>query len=189
MYRKKKIAGPYLEEHLSNRPRRYKLDTNGLTLEVATKGSRNHRPHPRLNTNTTLSPKVSTKGLLVWGGLIAVLSIPLSAIHHISNWWLLLVFGVVLPIALGVGNRIANSRKIQAHSAADHSSERELLEVLERHGEITPLTAATRISLTVTEADQMLSELAQKGHLEVRVDGGKISYSPWERARQDSRSS
>ena len=135
-----------------------------------------------------MSPKVSAKGLLLWGGLIAVLSIPLSAIHHITNWWLLLVFGVVLPIALGIGNRIANSRKVQAHSL-DHSSERELLELLERHGEITPLTAATRTSLTVSEADKMLSQLAQKGHLEVRVDGGMISYALWERNNQESQSS
>ena len=159
-----------------------------MTLEVSTKGSRGNRPsHRRLDTNT-LSPKVSTKGLLVWGGLIAVLSIPLSAIHHISNWWLLLVFGVALPIALGIGNRIANSRKIRAHSVAN-SSERELLELLERHGELTALTAATRTSLTVSEADKMLSQLAQKGHLEVRVDGGKISYALWERSNQESHSS
>jgi hypothetical protein len=117
-----------------------------MTVEVSTKGSGSHRSCSSLDTNA-LSPKGSkTKGLLVWGGLNAVLSLPLSAIHHISNWWLLLIFGVVLPIALGLGNRIANSRKIQAHSV-DHSSERELLEVLERHGGITPLTAASRTSL------------------------------------------
>jgi hypothetical protein len=127
---------------------------------------------------------VSTKSLLVWGGLVAVLSIPLSAIQHISNWWLLLAFGVVLPIALGIGNRIANSPKLQPHSV-DSSSERELLELLERHGELTPLAVATKTSLTISTADQMLSELAQKGHLEVRIDGGKMSYALWERNRSE----
>jgi hypothetical protein len=30
--------------------------------------------------------------------------------------------------------------------------------------------------LTVAEADRMLSELAKGGHLEVRVEGGKLLY-------------
>jgi hypothetical protein len=121
--------------------------------------------------------------------LIAVLSIPLSAIHHISNWWLLLVFGVVLPVALGLANRIANSHKGRASLHSAKHSEKELLEVLEREGELTPVTVATKTSLTISEADRMLSELAQKGHLEVRADGGKISYALWERNRQESQSS
>ena len=112
------------------------------------------------------------------------MSIPLSAIQHISNWWLLLAFGVVLPIALGIGNRIAISPKLQPHSV-DSSSERELLELLERHGELTPLAVATKTSLTISKADQMLSELAQKGHLEVRIDGGKMSYALWEPNRSE----
>ena len=131
------------------------------------------------------TPKFSTKGLLLWGGLIAVLSIPLSAIHHISNWWLLLVFGAVLPIVLGIGSRIANGRKAKAQPHSIDHSEKEFLEVLERYGELTPVEAATKTSLTVSEADQMLSEFAHKGYLQVRIDGGKISYALWERNLQE----
>jgi hypothetical protein len=36
--------------------------------------------------------------------------------------------------------------------------------------------AALETTLTVAEADRMLSELAQGGHLEVRVEGGKLLY-------------
>ena len=35
-------------------------------------------------------------------------------------------------------------------------------------------------SLSVEEADRMLSDLAGKGHLEVRVERGRLLYSLWE---------
>jgi hypothetical protein len=35
-------------------------------------------------------------------------------------------------------------------------------------------------SLTVAEADRMLKELAEGGHLDVRVRGGGLFYSLWE---------
>ncbi len=35
-------------------------------------------------------------------------------------------------------------------------------------------------SLTVAEADGMLKELAEGGHLEVRVRGGGLFYALWE---------
>jgi hypothetical protein len=54
--------------------------------------------------------------------------------------------------------------------------ERQLLEAIERHGKITPVRAALETSLTVAEADRMLSNLAQGGHLEVRVEEGKLLY-------------
>jgi hypothetical protein len=172
-----------LEWHRSNQAP-FRLDTRFLTVEVPGKCARSKRARPpKLVTRSLPSPKVSTKGLLVWGGAIALSAIPLSAIVH-YNWWLILVFGAVMPIALGLGNRIAPSHKAKVQPPSGIHGEKELLEVLGRHGELTPLTAATKTSLTVSEADQMLGELAQKGHLEVRVDGGKMSYALWERNRQ-----
>ena len=47
-------------------------------------------------------------------------------------------------------------------------------------GAITAAEAALETSLSVEEADRMLSGLAVKGHLEVRVDGARIAYSLWE---------
>ena len=55
-------------------------------------------------------------------------------------------------------------------------AERQLLEAIERHGEITPVRAALETTLTVAEADRMLSELAKGGYLEVRIEGGKLLY-------------
>jgi len=59
----------------------------------------------------------------------------------------------------------------------EKSSERKLLEVIEANGEITPARAALQTSLTVEEAEQLLSDLAQRGHLDVRVEGSRLVYS------------
>ncbi len=56
-------------------------------------------------------------------------------------------------------------------------AERQLLEAIDRHGEITPARAALETALTVAEADRMLGGLAEKGHLEVRAKDGKLLYS------------
>ena len=161
----------------------FRLDTRFLTVEVPGKRARSKRTRAtKLATRSLPSPTLSTKGLLVWGGAIALSAIPLSAIVH-YNWWLILVFGAVLPIALGLGNRIAPSHKGKVQPPSGIQGEKELLELLERHGELTPLAAATKTSLTISEADQMLSDLAQKGHLQVRIDGGKMSYALWEQNR------
>jgi hypothetical protein len=55
-------------------------------------------------------------------------------------------------------------------------AERRLLEAIDRHGQITPVRAALETPLTVAEADRMLSDLAKGGHLQVRVEGGKLLY-------------
>jgi hypothetical protein len=58
--------------------------------------------------------------------------------------------------------------------------EKELLEALERHGEITAVRAAIETSLSVTEAEEMLSGLANKGHVRVSANGGRLAYALWE---------
>lgn len=60
---------------------------------------------------------------------------------------------------------------------SEESAEKQLLEVIERNGEITPARAALQTSLTVDEAERLLSELSQRGHLDVRVEGSKLVYS------------
>jgi DNA-binding transcriptional ArsR family regulator len=58
--------------------------------------------------------------------------------------------------------------------------ERELLAALRDRGEMTPAGVAVETSLSVDEADRRLRELAEAGHLEVRVRGGGIFYALWE---------
>jgi hypothetical protein len=128
----------------------------------------------RLKTRI-FSIKLSIRGLLTWGALILLLSGPLSALT--SLWWLILIFGVVLPLAVGLAGRVSGLPQAGAAQAAAASGEKELLAALERCGSLTPARAALETSLSVAEADRMLSELAAGGYLEVGVEDGRIIYS------------
>ena len=66
----------------------------------------------------------------------------------------------------------------------EESKERQLLGALARRGELSPALAALETSLTVAEADRMLSDLAESGHLEVRAQEGRIGYALWEHDRR-----
>lgn len=96
-------------------------------------------------------------------------------------WWLIFVFGWMLFPAFGLLVRgIAGLSEGPDEPAAANSRERELLEALQRRGELTPAQAAMETSLTVNEADKMLEDLAAKGHLDVKVRGGGLFYGLWE---------
>ncbi|MGB3682899.1 MAG: hypothetical protein WA990_10495 [Rubrobacteraceae bacterium] len=56
------------------------------------------------------------------------------------------------------------------------SQERELLSAIRDNGSITPAEVAMETSLTVREADGMLSELANGGHLQVEGRDGALYY-------------
>ncbi len=64
---------------------------------------------------------------------------------------------------------------------AGNSGERELLNALREHGELSSARAAMETSLTVAEADEIFKRLAEGGHLDVRVRGGGMFYALWER--------
>ena len=96
-------------------------------------------------------------------------------------WWLIFVFGWVIFPAFGLLVRgIAGLSEGPPEPAVANSGERELLEALQRRGELTPAQAAMETSLTVDEADRMLEDLAAKGHLDVKVRGGGLFYGLWE---------
>lgn len=62
-------------------------------------------------------------------------------------------------------------------SPGGKGAERQLLEAIARHGEITPVRAALETTLTVGEADRMLGDLASAGHLSVGTEDGALLYS------------
>ncbi|MDQ4063038.1 MAG: UbiA family prenyltransferase [Actinomycetota bacterium] len=94
-----------------------------------------------------------------------------------SLWWLVFVFGwPIFPAFRLLVRGIASLSDNPKESPPANGKERELLEALREHGELTPARAAMETSLTVTEADKMLKELAEGGHLEVRVRGGGLFY-------------
>jgi hypothetical protein len=97
-------------------------------------------------------------------------------------FWLIFVFGWMIFPAFGLLVRgIAGLSEGRGELSAPNSKERELLGALREWGEITPAQAAMETSLSVAEADRMLKELAEGGHIEVRVRGGGLFYSLWER--------
>jgi len=96
-------------------------------------------------------------------------------------WWLIFVFGWMIFPAFGLLVRgIGGLSEGPDEPAVSNAGERELLEALQRRGELTPAQAAMETSLTVDEADKMLEDLAAKGHLNVRVRGGGLFYGLWE---------
>jgi hypothetical protein len=97
-------------------------------------------------------------------------------------WWLIFVFGWMIFPAFGLLIRgiAAGLSEDRPELPASNSKERELLQALREHYELTPVLAAMETSLTVAEADGMLKELAEGGHLEVKVRGGGLFYSLWD---------
>ena len=99
-----------------------------------------------------------------------------------SFWWLALLCGTAVPIALTMLDR---SNLVLQMLDDGKVKERELLHILAERGELTPTTAAMRTSLTVDEASKMLQKLAQKGHLKLRVEDGIMAYALRERDRHE----
>jgi hypothetical protein len=77
----------------------------------------------------------------------------------------------------GTGTDSCDASGTPPGTAGRRSQRKELLKVLERRGEIN---AAPETSLSVSEADKMLSRLAKDGHLQVRVREGTLTYAMWE---------
>jgi DNA-binding NarL/FixJ family response regulator len=82
-------------------------------------------------------------------------------------WWIVPVLCTVVPLARAVLQRPGDEK----------SKEGELLRALTDKGEITPIAAAMRTSLTIEEASKMLEELAGKGHLKVQTEDGVMAYA------------
>jgi hypothetical protein len=126
-----------------------------------------------------MSPKAQAVTGVVTGGLILLAAALLIAFTNL--WWLIFIFGWAVFPAFGVFARgIAGLVDTRSEPPAANARERELLEALQRSGELTPAQAAMETSLTVNEADEMLKDLAAKGHLDVRVRGGGLFYGLWE---------
>ena len=84
------------------------------------------------------------------------------------------IIGAGACLGWGIPQLLKHRRALPASS----SKERELLSAIrENGGSITPTEAAMETSLTVREADGMLSELAGGGHLVVESRNGALFYS------------
>ena len=124
--------------------------------------------------------------LVVWGGLISLLAVAASEV--VSLWWLVLVFGLLVPTISALQAYWSANRKARP-AIRQQDKEGELLGALGELGELTPTTAAMRTTLTVEEAAGMLERLARKGHLEARTQGAVVLYGLWgpDRRQPDQR--
>jgi hypothetical protein len=86
--------------------------------------------------------------------------------------------GFVIPAAIFLGLALKDFQKHRHVLPQPANKERELLSAIKANGgSITPAVAAMETSLTVREADGMLSELAGGGHLAVESRDGALFYS------------
>ncbi len=99
-------------------------------------------------------------------------------------WWMIPFF--LVPAIGGSARGIAGLFEDRSRRTLDGDlKEKELLGALARHGELTAARAALETSLSVSEADRMLSELAKRGHVEVRAREGRLGYALWEHDRRE----
>ena len=126
-------------------------------------------PRARVATALTVLVPVALSGLFL------VTFVP-------GLWWVFTTYGWISLPAFGLLVRgIAGLREGQTGSASVERKEKELLRAIREWGELTPTRAAMETSLSVAEADRMLRDLAEGGHLEVRVRGGALFYALWAR--------
>lgn len=96
-------------------------------------------------------------------------------------WWIFTTyFWIAFPAVGLLTSGVSDLGEGRPARISEGGRERELLEVIRASGEISAASAAARTSLTVSEADAKLRELAGNGHLEVRVRGGAVFYALWE---------
>ena len=86
--------------------------------------------------------------------------------------------GFVIPAAIFLGLAANDYQKNRPALPQPDNKERELLSAIrDNGGSITPTEAAMETSLTVREADGMLSDLASSGHLAVKSRDGALFYA------------
>lgn len=123
---------------------------------------------------TRVAVALSVLGAVALSGLVLVAVAP-------GLWWILTTYFWVAFPALGLLARgVAGLGEVRSARTTAETGERELLEALRDHGELSPAGAAAETSLTVAEADRRLRDLAEGGHLEVLVRGGGIFYALWD---------
>jgi DNA-binding CsgD family transcriptional regulator len=138
---------------------------------------------PDIVTNrASLMPALVVLGVAVW--CISVMAIGVNLAESAWEWAWILGFGTAIPaFFLWQASRLLIPR--ERLPSASNGKEKELLGALAERGELTPITAAMRTSLTADEAADMLEGLARKGYLQLRVEYGVQAYALREQDLQE----
>ncbi len=126
-----------------------------------------------------LTPIVSVVLLVAGLGI----GIP-SLLASLSPSGLVEFFIVAAPLVpaaacIWVGSKLwlAWSRKSFPGTLEKYGAEKQLLLVLRHTGSLTPVEAALETSLTVDEAEEILTRFADRGHLIVQSQDGALLYA------------
>lgn len=114
--------------------------------------------------------------------LLFGLAVP-APLHFFPFLWVLPLLAMRFMWTASARSRILTPGGQTAVSGGDRR-EKELLEALQRRGEITAALAALETSLSVAEADEMLSGLAENGHVRVHAREVRLAYSLWDMDRR-----
>jgi hypothetical protein len=151
-----------------------------VMLRGAGFGRRRHRPEffgidaEKLGPRAKVGMALSVLAPVALSGMVLVVLVP-------GLWWIFTTyFWVAFPAVGMLGGGLAELGEERRTRPAAVDPERELLVTLLSRGEMTPAGVAAETSLSVDEADRRLRELAEAGHLEVRVRGGGLFYALWE---------
>lgn len=119
--------------------------------------------------------------LLAVPATFASLFILLSGLAYpdsLSSFAAVLAAGVpMLPSALLVVRGLGQLQRWGGHGRPNAGGEKQLLVAISHSGSLTPVEAALATSLSVDEAEELLSRLADRGHLRVEGRDGVISYA------------
>ncbi len=128
----------------------------------------------RINPRARVAAALSVLVPVALSGVFLVVFVP-------GLWWIFTTyFWVAFPAVGLLASGVTGLAEGGPVRISEEARERELLGVLGERGEVTAATVAAGTSMTVEEADRRLKELAEGGHLEVRVRGGAIFYALWE---------
>ncbi|CAA9396943.1 MAG: hypothetical protein AVDCRST_MAG03-982 [uncultured Rubrobacteraceae bacterium] len=128
----------------------------------------------KLGPRAKVGVALSVLGPVALSGLLLVVLVP-------GMWWIFTTYFWIAFPALGLlGSGLAGLGEERRSRPVAADPERELLATLMSRGEMTAAGIAAETSLSVDEADRRLKELAEAGHLEVRVRGGGLFYALWE---------
>ena len=138
-----------------------------------------------------LTRVLAVLGVAVWCLFILLVSVVFVIDRGLADvgivWVAVFGIGVVAPVLMlrQINHAIVAHEESRRTVSGTRKQEKELLQVLEERGGLTPASAAMRTSLTVDEASEMLENLARKGHLNLQSDEGVTSYSLGEHDRRE----
>ena len=124
-------------------------------------------------------------GLVAGGMLLFLLAGAFEFFPFFFLFFWMIPFFLVPALGLTVRGVAGLFEERERGPVDEGRKEKELLEALARHGELTPARAALETSLGVAEADRMLSGLAKDGHIEVRAREGRLWYALWDADRRE----